>query len=51
MKSLMERRAAMRDIRDGLKIGIGVALIFTLPIASLWGVVILMTWLQKAMGL
>ena len=41
----------MSDIRDGLKIGLSVAVIFALPIAGLWGVVILMTWLQKALGL
>ncbi|CAB4155726.1 hypothetical protein UFOVP670_33 [uncultured Caudovirales phage] len=34
--------------REALKIGIGVALMFAMPIAALWGVVILMTWLQKA---
>jgi hypothetical protein len=41
----------MSEIREGLKIGLGVALMFALPIAGLWGVVILMTWLQKALGL
>jgi hypothetical protein len=41
----------MSDIRDSLKIGLGVALLFALPIGAVWGVVILMAWLQKAVGL
>lgn len=42
---------AVSDIREGLKIGAGVALVFALPIAGVWGVVIFMAWLQKAVGL
>ncbi len=41
----------MSDIRDGLKIGLGVALVFGVPIAVVWGVIILMAWLQKAVGM
>ena len=41
----------MSDMRDGLKIGAGLALTFALPIGAVWGVVILMAWLQKAVGL
>ena len=41
----------MYDIRDGLKIGAGLALTFALPIGAVWGMLILMTWLQKAVGL
>ena len=41
----------MSDIRDALMAGIGVALVVAPPIAAVWGVVILMAWLQKALGL
>ena len=41
----------MSDIREGLKIGAGLALTFALPIGAVWGVVIFMVWLQKAVGL
>ena len=41
----------MSDIRDALMVGIGTALVIEPPIAAVWGVVILMEWLQKAMGL
>ena len=41
----------MNDIRDALNIAVGVAFIFALPTIAVWGVVILMAWLQKAVGL
>ena len=41
----------MSDIRAALNIAIGITLIIAPPIAAIWGVVILMTWLQKAVGL
>jgi hypothetical protein len=41
----------MSDMRDGLKIGLGVALVFGVPIAVVWGVIILMAWFQKTLGL
>ena len=48
----------MSDMRDGLKIGAGLAFVFALlafvfalPIGAVWGVVIVMAWLQKAVGL
>ena len=41
----------MFDMRDGLKMGAGLALTFALPFGAVWGMVILMTWLQKAVGL
>ena len=41
----------MSDICEALKLGLWVGFIVALPIAVLWGVVILMAWLQKALVL
>lgn len=44
----------MSEIRDGLKclkFGLFGGLIVAMPLGVIWGVVILMTWLQKAVGL
>lgn len=41
----------MSDIREAFKIGLFAGFIVALPIAVFWGMLILMTWLQKAVGL
>jgi hypothetical protein len=41
----------MKDLLDALKIAIALALMGGGVLGGLWGAALLMTWLQKAMGL
>jgi hypothetical protein len=41
----------MKDLLDALNIAISLALISAGLLCGLWGAALLMTWLQKAMGL
>jgi hypothetical protein len=41
----------MMDLLDALKIAVAIALMGGGLICGLWGAALLMTWLQKAMGL
>ena len=41
----------MSDIREGLRIAIGITFIMALPTIVMGGVVILMAWISKALGL
>jgi len=41
----------MSDIREGFKIAVGVTLILAVPSIVMGGVVIMMAWISKALGL
>jgi|LakMenEpi03Aug12_release.lakeMendotaPanAssembly.Ray.scaffolds.fasta_scaffold958226_2 hypothetical protein len=41
----------MSDLLDALKVAIALALMSAGLLCGLWGVLLLMAWLQKAMGL
>jgi hypothetical protein len=41
----------MMDLLDALKLSIGLALMSGGVLCGVWGAALLMTWLQKALGL